>query len=107
MFFFDSGMTPLHLHAAHGRAYGTSCLLHQGADVNKQTIDTGISAINLLFGWILTIVLNNSGSTALHFAARYKQAEVAKLLLAYGAKTSTSNKLGERPKDLGLSDLTM
>jgi ankyrin repeat protein len=83
----DAGRSALHLHAAHGRTYGCACLLHQGADVNKQTADTG--------------------STPLHYAAKYKQPEVAKLLLAYGAKTSIANKSHERPKDLGLSDLTM
>jgi len=82
-----NGVTPLHLHAAQGRCFGVACLLHQGADPNLQTNDTL--------------------STPLHFAAFHKQANVARLLLAYGAKTGLVNSRGQRAKDLGLANLTM
>ena len=77
-----SGRTPLHMHCALGRKFGTACLLHQGADVNHQTT-----------GALLT---------PLHLAARHNHIEIARLLVAYGAKTSTANSKGELPRDLGL-----
>lgn len=82
-----NGVTPLHLHAAQGRCFGAACLLHQGADPNLQTKDTL--------------------SSPLHFAAAHQQANVARLLLAYGAKTGLLNSKGQRAKDLGLANLTM
>lgn len=50
------GRTPLHVHCARGRVYGTACLLHQGADANAQTFDTQ--------------------STPLHIAAQHNNSEV-------------------------------
>ena len=74
------------MHCARGRIYGAACLLHQGADANIQTTDTL--------------------STALHFAAAHNNSEVARLLLAYGAKSSILNNNGEKARDIGLSDLS-
>jgi len=74
------GRTPLHMHCALGRRFGTACLLHQGADVNIQTT-----------GALLT---------PLHLAAKHNHIEIARLLVAYGAKTSTKNSKGELPRDL-------
>ena len=75
-----SGRTPLHLHCALGRRFGTACLLHQGADVNLQTT-----------GALLT---------PLHLAAQQNHIEIARLLVAYGAKTSTANAKGQLPRDI-------
>jgi len=80
-----AGRTPLHLHCARGRSFGTACLLHQGADTNSQTA--------------------NSLLTPLHLAAKYNHADIARLLLAYGARTSLVNKDGLKAKDFGLVDL--
>ena len=81
----NGGRTPLHLHCALGRNFGTSCLLHQGADTNSQTIDTLL--------------------TPLHIAAKHNHLEIARLLLAYGAKAGIANKDGHKAKDFGLIDL--
>ncbi len=62
------GHTPLHLHCARGRVFGASCLLHQGSDTNARTQNT-------LF-------------TPLHLASRYNHTEIAKVLIAYGAKSN-------------------
>lgn len=77
-----AGRTPLHLHCALGRRFGTSCLLHQGADVNLQTT-----------GALLT---------PLHLAAKFNHIEIASLLIAYGANLSITNAKGQLPRDLGL-----
>ena len=80
------GRTALHLHCARGRVFGVGCLLHQGADANCQTLDTQ--------------------STPLHYAAAHNNSEIARLLLAYGAKSSILNCMGERARDIGLTDLS-
>lgn len=81
------GRTPLHMHCALGRRFGTSCLLHQGADVNIQTT-----------GALLT---------PLHLAAKHNHIEIARLLVAYGAKTSIANAKGELPRELGLASTSI
>jgi len=75
------GWTPLHMHCALGRRFGTACLLHQGADVNIQST-----------GALLT---------PLHLAAKNNAIEIARLLVAYGASTSVANARGELPRDMG------
>lgn len=82
----ELGRTALHVHCARGRVFGVGCLLHQGADANCQTLDTL--------------------STPLHLAAIHNQTEIARLLLAYGAKSSVLNSAGERARDIGLADLS-
>lgn len=76
------GRTPLHMHCALGRRFGTACLLHQGADVNIQTTGTLL--------------------TPLHLAAKHNHIEIARLLVAYGAKTSSPDSKGLLPRDLGI-----
>lgn len=58
----------------------------QGADPNVQTSDTL--------------------STPLHYAAAHNNSDIARLLLAFGAKSSIQNSVGERAKDIGLPDLS-
>jgi ankyrin repeat protein len=79
------GQTPLHLVCMNGGSFGAACLLHQGADANVQT--------------------SHDLSTPLHYAVQYNHQDIARLLMAYGAKSSIVNRNGERPKDLGLSDV--
>ena len=74
-----SGRTALHLHASHGRAFGTSCLLHQGADVNRQTDD--------------------SGSTPLHFAAGKHRTSVVRALLEHLRTTGRDDILDAQDND--------
>ncbi len=74
------GHTPLHLHCKLGRKFGVSCLLHQGCDANAR--------------------MKESLKTPLHLASDNNHTDVAKLLLAYGAKASTKDANGIRPKEL-------
>lgn len=74
------GHTPLHLHCAQGRIYGVSCLLHQGCDTNPRTHGTLL--------------------TPLHLASAHNHTEVARLLVAYGAKPNLKNADGKRANDI-------
>lgn len=66
------GRTPLHYHAASGRVYGVTCLLHFGAKLNVTAADD---------------------QTPLQYALQHGQKEVIRLLTAYGGKSySTDDK---------------
>ena len=81
----NKGYTPLHFHCAKGCVYGVSALLQHGANPDCQTSETGL--------------------TPLHICAMHNNAEIAKVLLAYGANQTLLSAKGERPKDFGLSDI--
>ena len=63
----NEGYTPLHVHAARGRLYGVSALLHAGADPNICTYQEQLSP--------------------LHIALLHHHNEIASILMAYGADT--------------------
>ena len=77
--------TPLHLYCAKGRLYGVSCLLYKGANTNTQSSDTLM--------------------TPLHLAVINNHADIARLLLAFGADVTIQMSTGETALDLGLSNL--
>lgn len=59
----QQGRTPLHYHCAHGRTYGTVCLLNHGANPNQDS---------------------HEGFSPLDYAIKYKRTEIINLLVAYG-----------------------
>jgi ankyrin repeat protein len=75
-----SGHSALHFHCAKGRLYSAACLLHSGSDPNIATTD-----------FLLT---------PLHLAVKYGHKDVAKVLLAFGAKSSALDKFGRKPVDI-------
>lgn len=79
------GQTPLHLYCAQGRLYGVSCLLHKGVDTNCQTAEFAL--------------------TPLHLAVLHHHADIARLLLAFGADSHVKMSSGESANDLGLTAL--
>ena len=79
------GLTPLHLCCAHGRLYGVTCLLHKGANANSVSVE--------------------SAMTPLHVAVLNHHADIARLLLAFGADASIEMSTSQSSFDLGLSNL--
>ena len=79
------GLTPLHLCCAHGRLYGVTCLLHKGANANSVSVE--------------------SAMTPLHVAVLNSHADIARLLLAFGADASIEMSTSQSSFDLGLSNL--
>ena len=74
------GHTPVHLHSAKGRLFGVSCLLHQGCDSNAR--------------------VHKTLQTPLHMACDNGHTEVSRVLLAYGAKMSSRDADGNKPKEI-------
>ena len=81
----NEGWTPLHVYCAQGRLYGVSCLLHRGANTNVTSTDLSI--------------------TPIHLAVMNRHADIARLLLAFGADISAQMSTGESAIDLGLTKL--
>ena len=76
---FGSGWTALHSATLLNRTDVIKRLLHEGADVNRQTL------------W---------EDTPLHKAARYNKTEAARLLLDNGADINLKNDDNETPLDV-------
>ena len=79
------GNAPLHSFCARGCGYGVACLLNHGADVNIQN--------------------GSEQDTPLHIATKHKNDDIARLLLAFGARSNIKNASGDSPLDLGLLEL--
>ncbi|OQR82525.1 ankyrin repeat protein [Achlya hypogyna] len=77
----SSGATPLHWFASYGRLHGMALLLAEGAAVNEPTL---------------------AQDTPLHLAALGNHAEVAQLLLGFGADADRRNARGHTPFEVGL-----
>uniref|UniRef100_A0AAY5EXS8 Uncharacterized protein n=1 Tax=Electrophorus electricus TaxID=8005 RepID=A0AAY5EXS8_ELEEL len=89
------GMTPLHMAAGTLQTEITSCLIQQGADVNR-TQDTDLSCVEeLLVGGASPNVKNAAGCTPLHEACLGGREEVVDRLLQHGADLNKRTHLGE------------
>ena len=75
----NGSWTVLHCAATFNRTDVVKHLLHEGADVNRQTSKFKV--------------------TPLHYAARYNNTEVARLLLDNGADVNLKNKDNKTPLD--------
>ena len=79
------GLTPLHLCCAQGRLFAVTCLLHKGANVNARSNDLEL--------------------TPLHLAVMTHHADVARLLLAFGADITIKMTTGHDANHLGVFNL--
>lgn len=112
------GFTPLHLAVYGRRAEACRLLIQAGADLDAvsdgeiaQVSPLGTAAfvrsielVRLLLDAGADVDAHGSdGFTALHTAAEHDDAELARLLVAFGADRTMENSRGQRPVDLAKS----
>lgn len=106
----ERGFTPLVLATYHNQQSITKLLLDHGAQVDAQDANGNTALMGIAFKGFTDLanlfideynadlnVRNNSGATALSFAAMFGQEEMARLLLAKGADASIADQNGYTP----------
>ena len=118
------GHTPLHLHCAKGRLLGALCLLHQGCDANAREKDTLRTPLHLAGEYghgevrvcarVCVCASSPRSPPCLPSHERTRTLtlispppplplfQMARVLLAYGAKMTTRDAKGLRPKEAWL-----
>jgi len=111
----SNGRTPLYIAAEKGNADVVNSLIAQGADLNMQTwngdktalmiaIEEGYPYIAeaLIFANADLELVSEYGLTALHFAAKYNQPDIAQFLLVRGANPNQQDDDGKTPRDIAV-----
>ncbi|XP_070575529.1 ankyrin repeat domain-containing protein 27-like isoform X2 [Ptychodera flava] len=105
-----TGLTPVHIAAAHGHESLVSLLIRRGANVNCRNKTQQCTPLHLAAQYnrpgVMTLLLNHGakcntrdtkGNTPLHFCCQNGHLEPAELLIKSGASVNVTNQRGNTP----------